>query len=62
MWDYDSSTNSYFCTGIKFDDNSKKYCQLVDSTNCIEKYLTCEGYTGKNEAKLLNQRMIRVKH
>ena len=21
--DYDSSTNTYFCTGIKFDDNSK---------------------------------------
>ena len=41
---------SYYCTRIKFDDNPKKYCELIDYTNCIEKYLTCEAYTGKDES------------
>ena len=48
--DYDSSSTYHYCTGIKFDDNSKKTCKFDDNYNCIEKYLTCEAYAGKDEA------------
>lgn len=51
-YDYSKDGNTYYCTRIKFDENSKKTCKFDDSNsnNCIENYLTCEAYTGKNEA------------
>ena len=38
-YDYSKDGNTYYCTRIKFDDNSKKFCEL-DTDNCIENYLT----------------------
>jgi len=49
-YNFSKDGSTFYCSRLKFDENSKKTCELVDSTNCIEKYLTCEAYTGKNEA------------
>ena len=49
-YNYSKDGDVFYCMKVKLDDNSKKICEINNSNRCIEKYLACEAYTGKNEA------------